>query len=261
VSVLLAILAGVLLYAWGDIRRRELRTDWKRTLRVVLVLAPLEPLEEDAVSTLRTGTKLLEQRLADEMKRYRRGKRPFSVTLVALPHGTVDPPPRPPADPDDWLGTLGFNWELRRWIGAVDDRADVDADLFDARVYLAATNGDGIRTLSVEGTGQQGGRVGVVNIDLASSMVDLTLFVAAHELFHILGATDKYDADGNVMLPDGLADPERTPLYPQDGAELMARHRAIGPSDSVMLESLDELRIGPATAREVRWVTSDAGAQ
>ena len=254
VAVLLAILAGVLLYAWGDIRQRELRTDWTRTLRVAVVLVPLERLDESAVSTLSTRTAALEERLAIEMQRYRQGPRPFSVELVAASRRAHEPPPVPPTEPDDWWGTLQFNWQLRRWTSRVDDEAALDADVFDARIYLAANDGQGNRTLNVEGVGQQGGRVGVVQIDLAASMVDVTLFVAAHELFHILGASDKYTADGHVSVPDGLADPDREPRYPQDGAELMARHRALSADKAVMPESLDELRIGRATAREVRWL-------
>lgn len=252
VAVLLAILGGVLLYAWGDIRQRELRTDWTRTLRVAVVLVPLEALDERAVNTLSARSKALEEQLAVEMQRYRQGARPFSVELVTVKRGVHEPPPLAPTEADDWWGMLAFNWQLRRWTSAVDDDADLDADVFDARIYLAAKNGQG-RTLSVEGVGQEGGRIGVVQIDLAASMVDVTLFVAAHELFHILGATDKYTPDGRVSVPDGLADPDRQPLYPQDGAELMARHRALGPDKAVLPERLEELRIGPATAHEVRW--------
>ena len=46
--------------------------------------------------------------------------------------------------------------------------------------------------------------------------------VIAHELLHTLGATDKYDLRTNQPAhPDGFAEPDREPLYPQSFAELM----------------------------------------
>ena len=45
-------------------------------------------------------------------------------------------------------------------------------------------------------------------------MADFALFVAAHELFHTLGATDKYDASGAALVPSGLAEPDLNPLVP-----------------------------------------------
>lgn len=253
VSVLLAILFGVLLYAWGDVRRRELRTDWTRTLRVALIVVPLEPLDARVVSSLPVRARVLEERLATEMKRYRRGPRPFDIEIATASHG--GPPPAPPSDPNDWVGTVAYNWYLSRWVAGIDEQARVDPDALDARIYVVAKpGGEPGSLLTVEGTGQQGGRLGVVQIDLDASMVDIALFVAAHELFHVLGASDKYAPDGSVLVPEGLADPNRVPLFPQLGAELMARHRPVSARESVMPQSLDELAVGPGTAREVRWL-------
>jgi hypothetical protein len=106
----------------------------------------------------------------------------------------------------------------------------------------------------VEGEGQQGGRLGAVEVDLDGSMVDFALFVAAHELFHTLGATDKYDASGRTLMPAGLASPMLRPLFPQPCAEVMARNRPVGPGSEQPPDRLDELGVGPLTAREVGWL-------
>ena len=46
--------------------------------------------------------------------------------------------------------------------------------------------------------------------------------VIAHELMHTLGATDKYDPANNLpIFPQGFAEPDREPLYPQRFAEIM----------------------------------------
>ena len=76
----------------------------------------------------------------------------------------------------------------------------------------------------------------------------------AHELFHLLGADDRYGPDGNAIIPDGLGDPDREPLYPQDGAEIMARGRVIAPGREAPPGDLVELRVGAPTAREIGWL-------
>ncbi len=106
----------------------------------------------------------------------------------------------------------------------------------------------------IEGSSQHGGWLGSVTVELNRDMVDFTLFVAAHELLHTLGATDKYDAAGRTQVPDGLAEPDRTPLYPQIRAEVMARNRVLQPGQERPPDTLAELGVGPATAREIGWV-------
>ena len=107
----------------------------------------------------------------------------------------------------------------------------------------------------IEGASEQNGRVGIAKADLDVDMVDFSLFVTAHELFHTLGASDKYDASGNVLFPQGLAEPEREPALPQAFVELMAHGRPIAHKHEELPASLDELRIGPYTAEEIGWST------
>jgi hypothetical protein len=97
--------------------------------------------------------------------------------------------------------------------------------------------------------------VGLVEVELDATMVDFALFVAAHELLHTLGATDRYDDAGEPLVPEGLADPDLEPRYPQHATEVMARHRAVAPGRSKPPESLDELVVGDTTAREIGWST------
>ena len=85
---------------------------------------------------------------------------------------------------------------------------------------------------------------------------DLTLSLQAvgHELLHTVGATDRYDAGGHARDPDGLADPGLVPPYPQVHAEWMVGEVPLGPGRGRLPESIDELRVGPVTAREIGWV-------
>ncbi len=106
----------------------------------------------------------------------------------------------------------------------------------------------------IEGSSEQGGRIGMVTVDLDGGTVDFSLAVIAHELLHTLDATDKYDELGRAKIPDGLAEPELSPRYPQRFVEIMTRGRPISPNDEQVLDRLDELAIGPVTAREIGWL-------
>jgi hypothetical protein len=44
------------------------------------------------------------------------------------------------------------------------------------------------------------------------------------------------------------------PRYPQPQAEVMARLRVVAPGQEVLPQSLEELGVGPATAREIGWL-------
>lgn len=77
--------------------------------------------------------------------------------------------------------------------------------------------------------------------------------VITHELLHTLGATDKYDVNGLPVFPDGFADPEQVPLYPQHAAEIMAGRIARSLDTAEIPQSLEYCLIGPETAAEINW--------
>jgi hypothetical protein len=102
-----------------------------------------------------------------------------------------------------------------------------------------------------------GARIGVARIELDLGTVDLALFVATHELFHTLGASDRYDETGRTLIPDGLVEPSRVPLYPQRYSEVMTRTLVVAPGNERPPESLAELGVGAITARELGWSSSE----
>lgn len=251
VAVLLTILAGVLLYAWRDVRQRRARNDWSRTLDVAVVVLRQGPVSDEHVAALRARLPHLTELLTAELRRYRAdGPEPFSLSF----HGPVEVSVGPPSPPGDGIVDLARHsyatWSYRQ---TIDADADVGGRGIDARIYVVVRPPRDSRRTLVEGSSQQGGRVGFVEVELDASMVDLALFVTAHELFHTLGATDKYDASGQVLVPSGLAEPQLSPALPQRYVELMARHRPIAPGVAEPLTGLHELRVGPVTAREIGW--------
>lgn len=254
VGVLLTILAGVLLWAWRDVRQRRARNEWDHTLVVAIALVRLEPVDEAAIAALRAQLPALEDRLTAELTRYRPGApRPFRFELIAPVDGSA-PPPVPSSNGPVALAKHTF--ALSGYVRDIDARASIDAELYDVRIYLALRRPrQALRTL-VEGRSEQGGRIGVVEVEIDSEAegAHLPLVVVAHELMHTLGATDKYDSTGRTLIPLGLAEPDLAPRFPQRFAEIMTRNRPVSETEEKVPESFAQVAVGRETAREIGWL-------
>ena len=253
--VLLALLACTLVWAGREIRSRHARTEWQRPLQVAVALVQLEPVDPSALQALRASFPALESRLGAEYHRYGgRLAEPVKFTLF----GPVSVDRAPPADPDDSLVSLARHaYEQWRWTRPVDLGCDLATSGFDSRIYVVMRSPRESARSWVEGSSEQGGRVGVARIELSASTVELTLFVVTHELFHTLGANDKYDSTGRALIPEGLVEPHRVPLYPQRYAEVMTRNLVVAAGSERPPESLAELGVGVETAREIGWASSE----
>ena len=250
VLLLLSALAVVVLYAAHDVLSRRERNAWRRTLDVALVLVTEPGVDAGAVTALRRRAPELATRLARELRRYRAdAPRPFEFVT----YGPAPLEVTPPEPGEGLLAAARYAWNLHRFTSDVDTRALVPSRGFDARLYLVLK--PATERAVVEGMSEQGGRVAVARAELDPDTVDLALFVAAHELFHTLGAVDHYGANGFALVPDGLAEPDRAPLFPQQWAEVMARNRPLSAGREARPSSLDELAVGPSTAREIGWVS------
>ncbi len=102
--------------------------------------------------------------------------------------------------------------------------------------------------------GIQNGSYGVVNAVASRQMTARNRIVITHELLHILGASDKYDlGSGQPVAPDGLANPEKSPLYPQKRAEIMGARIATSATSWRRPATLKSCVIGAGTAAEISW--------
>jgi hypothetical protein len=96
-------------------------------------------------------------------------------------------------------------------------------------------------------------RVGVAHLFAGEREESANDVVIAHELLHVAGASDKYDDSGRPIFPDGHAEPERSPLYPQSKAEIMSGKIAVSEAEAKPAAELEQCVVGPATAREIGW--------
>lgn len=251
VTALLLLLVGVLGYAWRDVSQRRARNDWDAAVDVGLVILQADELDPGAIDELVRESSVLEGRLASEFARYRgTSLSPFRLTT----YGPISVGSMPPKPQNGILGTARFGAELWWYLRGIDEQVQLRRSRPDAVVYILAHRPRSAARESVEGLSQQGGRVGIVEVELDREMASFAMFVVAHELFHTLGANDKYDAAGNALLPTGLGDPNQVPQFPQRYAEVMARNLVLSPGNERPPNSLDELRVGPTTAREIGWI-------
>jgi len=157
----------------------------------------------------------------------------------------------PPEIPDRNSPAAIALWSLKmRWWSWRKERTDglvaPDIQVF---VLYRSFSSDTEMKVSV---GMRKGMYGLVKGYATRSMESYNQVVIAHELLHVLGATDKYViATGDPEYPFGYAEPNKRPLYPQTEAEIMGGRIPLSSFEAVIPESLAQCRIGHKTAEEI----------
>jgi hypothetical protein len=173
--------------------------------------------------------------------------KPFRFTLAQSPN---DMPPVIDPHPDRlqiMLWSLKLRWYTWR-------TPDPPGPMVSIRIFLLFHD-PARSSLLPDSTGLQKGLTGIAHLFAASSQSGGNQIVIAHELLHTLGATDKYNlATNQPIYPEGFGDATLNPRYPQTQAELMAGRIAVSPTQAVQPDSLRDVIIGQATAREINWI-------
>jgi hypothetical protein len=249
IGVLLIVLAAVALSAWLD---RHVTQSWRDTLWVGLY--PLNADGSDTVQRYVDGLTVqdfapIEEFFAREAHRYGvREEQPVHVELY--PQGR-ELPPALAAE----AGPLAVGWwSLKLRLFAA--RATQVPGRAPPRIRLFVLYHDPAQLDRVpDSHGLQKGLVGIAHVFAARAQAGGNNIVIAHELMHTVGASDKYDLDsGAPLFPQGFADPEQQPLYPQQRAEIMAGRRSLAAHDFDMPRGLAAVVVGPQSAREIRWL-------
>jgi hypothetical protein len=174
---------------------------------------------------------------------------PEPVKMRLRPPLQVQPPQRGPGA--GILATAWWSLRLRFWAWRMSGHVNEPEDI---RIFVLYH--DPALTPAVpHSLGLTKGLIGVVYAFAAFDMDGENNVVIAHEMLHTVGAGDKYVPGNNApRFPDGYGDPHQQPLYPQHAAELMAGRRMLSAERWQQAESLDEVVIGAATAREIHWL-------
>ena len=247
IVILLLILATVIQNTWLD--KADLA--WKNNFYVAVY--PVNVDNSAKVSEyLRTLTREdfepIAEYFASEAEPYYLGlRRPIEVQLGAQ----VDEiPPVPPSD-GNVLSTIIWSLKFRYFAWRHSPKVNVKPAI---RLYLLYYDPVTHPRLS-HSTALNKGRIGRVNLFGDSAYAKQNLVILAHELLHTLNATDKYDfANSMPIYPDGFAEPDKSPRYPQDFAELMGGRTPISEDKAQIPKSLKQTLIGAKTAREIGWL-------
>jgi hypothetical protein len=247
ITILIFILFMVVTGTWLTQLRS---TDWNNSLWVKIypINGDGSDTSEHYIAGLSRETFAgIETFLAREVRRYGRSvERPVRIELGE----PIAAQPPAIADSNSMLDIMLWSLRMRWWVADVtghQDRIDPDVRMF-VRYHSPQ------QTLRLENSvGVQKGMFGVVNAYSSRKYRGRNNVVIAHEFLHTLGATDKYDlSTGIPLVPNGIADPDRSPLYPQTHAELMGGRIPLAPDDAVVPRDLSFVVIGPSTAREIR---------
>lgn len=252
-AIRIAILLSVLLFvATGAWLAKSRSTDWNNSLwvKVYPVNADSSDVVDEYIATLSVADFAdIEEFVAREVVRYGRTlERPVRMEL-GTPVGEQPPVVEPGGGV---FSVMSWSLKLRWWAWRTAGKQDRITP--DVRMFVRYHRPDDSFRLE-NSVGLQKGMVGIVNARASRRHAGPNNVIIAHEFMHTLGATDKYDVQtGLPLAPDGLAEPNRSPLYPQRRAEIMGGRIAIAPQDAIIPKSLDYAVIGPATAREIRLV-------
>lgn len=159
-------------------------------------------------------------------------------------------PPEPPSSGSTWEIML-WSLQLRYWAFQANTYQGPRPHIRMFVKYFDVKN----RQPLAHSLGLQQGMLGIVNAFAEQKMTSSNAVVITHEILHTLGATDKYDLNtGLPLFPDGYAEIDRNPRYPQELAEIMGGKIPISEDEIAIPRGLHQVIIGDKTAREIYWL-------
>ena len=248
ILALLLVLASVAVY----VKDQKLVTQgWYKTLEIVVypINPDNDPIVRRYIDSLSTNTfSRLDAFIQREAAKYNTVTR--QPTKTRLGQTLTLQPPQPPRAANNPLQAIVWSLKLRYWVWKHAPKEAGDNYL--VRMFVNY-HPPSISRLH-HSVGLQKGLIGVVNAYASKSQSGQNNIVIAHEFFHTVGATVKYDALGQPSVPDGLGEPSKSPLFPQQKTEIMAGRRAISPRQSEMPAGFKHIVVGRKTAREIGWL-------
>ena len=249
ILLLIIILAAVALYSKDQ---RLVTQGWYKPLNVVIfpINADSTPMVDHYIENLSTKDfSSIDEFITRESKKYDLAT--STPTITTLGNSVTNLPPKPPGPNANAIRTMIWSLKLRWW--ASKNTPDSQSNKYRVRIFvLFHEDGEGKKL--EHSLGLQKGLLGIVHAFASKKQSKQNNIVITHELLHTVGATDKYDQYGNPVGPDGLAEPNRSPVYPQRRAEIMAGTVALSATSSKMANSLKKCVVGKKTAFEIGWL-------
>ena len=246
ITVLLLILASV---ATTVLLQKNVSSSWDGTLNIRII--PI--VADDSATTLKYVNNLKKTDF-DTIARYlirqaARYKTDLTHSLdIGLGTPIYDIPPKAPSRDSSRLEIALWSLSLRWW--AWQNQPN-DYHSTQVRLYVLYQNPD-VGVALPHSTGLRNGLIGLIYARINDTRFHNV--VINHELLHIFGAVDKYDlANGKPAFPMGYAEPNLTPVHPQNLAEIMGRSIPITENRYEVARRLGKTIVGPQTAQEVGW--------
>ncbi len=247
IAILLLILFFVGTDAWLT---RAYSTDWNNSLHIGIypinadgsasVGKYIDRLKSDDFTAVETF-------LEREALRYGKSiERPVRIELNA----PIREQPPELAESPNVIDIMWWSLRMRLWAGQAAESVERYAP--DVRIFVRYHN-PRTEVVLENSVGVEKGMFGIVNAFASPRLAQQNNVIIAHEFLHTLGASDKYEmATGQPIGPDGIAEPDKTPLYPQTHAEIMGGRIPLSEYEAEIPKSLRYVVIGPLTASEIR---------
>ena len=249
IFILLMIFAGVALGSWLTSVRS---TQWNQPLWVAIYPINADNSEQTQkyISQLTLHDfQSIEEFMSEEAKEFNLTlSKPLTLKLAPQ----VDSlPPEPPTSGATWEIML-WSLKLRYWAyqantfqGATPPHIRVFVKYFDVKDKQPLAHSLGL----------QQGMLGIVNAFADRKMTPSNAVVITHEILHTLGASDKYDlSTGLPLYPQGYAEADRQPIFPQELAEIMGGKIPLSENEVAIPRGLHQVLVGQKTAREIHWI-------
>lgn len=248
IVTLLGILTFTLIYTQ---EQKRSTTAWYQPVSVIIF--PINGDHQPATASYIHALKTSDFQAIDQF--FSRSGREFDLAveqpvITQLGQSVTSLPPAPPEDAG-MFNAIFWSLKLRYW--AYQHTPDNISNLDRIRLYVIYHQ-PGKQQRLAHSLGLQKGLIGVIHAFAAPEQNPQNTVVMAHEILHTVGASDKYGTDNQPHFPEGYAEPDKNPLYPQRYAEIMAGRIPLNKNEAMMPPSLRAAMVGDRTAREINWI-------